>query len=110
MTDKLLDTYSYRTYTYSYQRQHLIPKDDRCYMKDAGQKTRRLVGIFLLGIVLSNYPVLSLFNLDRLALGIPLIYLYMFSSWAVIIFLIFLVIQPWVVKENQTNKPSPEDR
>ena len=79
-------------------------------MKDVGQKTRRLVGIFLLGIVLSNYPILSLFNLDRLALGIPLIYLYMFSSWAVIIFLILLVIQPWAAKENQTAQPSSEDR
>jgi hypothetical protein len=79
-------------------------------MKDVGQKTRRLVGIFLLGIVLSNYPVLSLFNLDRLVLGIPLIYLYMFSSWVVIIFLIFLVIQPWAAKENQTTQPPPEDR
>jgi len=79
-------------------------------MKDAGQKSRRLVGIFLLGMVLANYPILSLFNLDRLFIGIPLLYLYMFSLWTVIIFLIILVIKPWVSAEESPTRSSPKTR
>jgi len=75
-------------------------------MRDAGQKTRRLVGIFLLGLALSNYPILSLFNLDRLFLGIPLLYLYMFISWWVIILLIILVIKPGMAKEESLSPHS----
>jgi hypothetical protein len=79
-------------------------------MRDAGQKTRRLVGIFLLGLVLSNYPILSLFNLDRLFLGIPFICLYMFSSWGFIILLIFLVIKPRMAREESITSHSSKTR
>lgn len=46
---------------------------------------KRLVALFLLGCVLFNYPILSLFNSAVLVLGIPLFYLYLFSVWAVLI-------------------------
>jgi len=54
-------------------------------------RNRRLVGVFLLGIILFNYPVLSLFNLNYLVFGIPVLYLYMFAAWALVIGLIALV-------------------
>ena len=60
-------------------------------------RNRRLVGVFLLGIILFNYPVLSLFNLSYLVFGIPLLYLYMFFAWAVTIGLI-----AWVTKVKVT--------
>lgn len=53
-------------------------------------KNRRLAGVFLLGWVLFNYPVLSLFNRPVALLGIPLLYAYVFGAWALLIVLIML--------------------
>jgi len=69
--------------------------------KDSIRK-RRLVGVFLLGILLFNFPVLSLFNLSRLVFGIPLLYLYTFFAWAVIIGLIALVTTVKVARPKAT--------
>ena len=52
---------------------------------------RRLVGLFLLGMLLFNFPVLYLFNRPMLALGIPVLYLYLFTVWSLIIFLILMI-------------------
>ena len=52
---------------------------------------RRLVGLFLLGLVLFNFPILCLFDRPVLALGIPVLYLYLFGAWSLIIMLIMLV-------------------
>ena len=53
--------------------------------------SKRLVGLFLLGFVLFNYPVISLFNLDKFWLGIPILYLYVFGVWLILVILIVLV-------------------
>lgn len=53
-------------------------------------KTSLLVGLFLLGGALFNFPILTLFNLKILLLGIPLLYLYLFGVWAAFILLIIL--------------------
>ena len=50
-------------------------------MVDDRLKNERLAAIFILGLVLFNYPLLSLFNLGSRLLGIPLLYLYLFSAW-----------------------------
>ena len=52
---------------------------------------RRLVGLFLLGVLLFNFPLLYLFNRPQLALGIPVLYLYLFAAWSLIIFLTLLL-------------------
>lgn len=54
-------------------------------------KIKRSVGIFLLGCILFNYPILSLYNLDILIMGFPLLYFYMFCVWAGIILLLILL-------------------
>ncbi len=56
----------------------------------AGQ---RLVALFLLGCLLFNYPVLSLFAGPADFAGVPLLYLYLFIAWAVLIALIALVVE-----------------
>ena len=48
-------------------------------------KTRRLIGLFLLGCLLFNYPILSIVNRTIFIGGIPLLYLYLFAVWAAII-------------------------
>ncbi|HSM75344.1 MAG TPA: hypothetical protein VK852_11925 [Desulfobacterales bacterium] len=52
---------------------------------------RRLIGLFLMGYLLFNYPFLSLFNLPAFVLGFPLLYAYLFAAWAAYIVLIVLI-------------------
>lgn len=56
--------------------------------------SRRLFALFLLGCLLFNYPILSLFNLEAFLFGIPLLYLYMFAVWTVLIVMIVFVMRP----------------
>ncbi len=53
--------------------------------------SRRLFALFLLGCLLLNYPILSLFSLPAFLFGIPLLYLYLFAVWAFLILMIVFV-------------------
>jgi hypothetical protein len=53
----------------------------------------RLVAVFLLGLVLLNYPVLVLFARDATVAGIPLLYAYVFVAWVVIVALMAVVVE-----------------
>jgi len=46
---------------------------------------KRLVALFLLGCVLLNFPILSLVNLKILIFGLPLLYVYLFGVWGLLI-------------------------
>jgi len=59
-------------------------------MTSESLKGKRLVGLFLLGVVLFNYPILSLFNIPVLKFGFPVFYLYIFSIWAALVIFIIL--------------------
>jgi hypothetical protein len=56
-------------------------------------KGQRLVALFLLGWLLFNYPVLSLFANDTRIWGIPLVYVYLFIAWAALIGVMALIIE-----------------
>ncbi len=56
-------------------------------------KGQRLVALFLLGGLLFNFPLLSLFTGSDRVWGIPLIYFYVFAAWAAIILLMALIIE-----------------
>ncbi|SBT03854.1 conserved hypothetical protein [Candidatus Accumulibacter aalborgensis] len=45
----------------------------------------RLVAAFLVGCVLFNYPLLSVFDRDAEVFEIPLIFAYVFAAWAAVI-------------------------
>ena len=57
------------------------------------RKSERLVALALLGFLLFNYPLLSLFSTDGTVLGIPLLYAYLFASWGLLIALMALVVR-----------------
>lgn len=42
--------------------------------------------IFLIGI---SYPILALFNKQITILGFPLLYLYLFACWVILVFFLF---------------------
>ena len=54
-------------------------------------RNKRLIGLFMLGYLLFNYPLISLVNLPALVAGIPLLYAYIFGAWVLIIFLVALI-------------------
>ena len=56
-------------------------------------KGPRLVALFLLGLLLLNYPLLDLFAKPGEVLGIPLLYAYVFAVWALLIGLMALVLE-----------------
>ena len=52
---------------------------------------RRLVGLFLFGLLMFNFPLLSIFNRPVLVFGLPLLYLYLFGVWSMFIFLMMVI-------------------
>jgi len=59
-------------------------------MQESEAKGQRLIALFVLGCLLFNYPVLSLFNLPAEVLGVPVLYAYIFAAWALLIVLMAL--------------------
>jgi hypothetical protein len=62
-------------------------------MKRSGTTGPRLAAIFMMGCILLNYPILSLFGGPREVAGIPLLYAYTFGAWTLLIGLTVLVIE-----------------
>ena len=62
-------------------------------MNPPSLKGQRLAALFLLGVLLFNYPLLQLFARDGMVLGLPLLYCYMFCAWAALIALMALVVE-----------------
>lgn len=53
----------------------------------------RLIALFLLGVLLFTPPMMAIFNVDRLVLGIPLLFLYLFGGWLIVVLLIALILR-----------------
>ena len=62
-------------------------------MARPSRKGERLIGLFLLGCLLFNFPLLALFNVRATILGIPMLYAYLFAAWALVIALVALIME-----------------
>jgi hypothetical protein len=62
-------------------------------MPKSSRKGQRLVGLFLLGCLLFNYPLLALFNSRATVFGIPLLYAYLFAAWTLLIVLVAVIVE-----------------
>jgi hypothetical protein len=62
-------------------------------MAKPSRKGERLVGLFLLGCLLFNFPLLALFNVRATVFGIPLLYAYLFAAWCLVIVLVALIME-----------------
>ncbi|WP_054684588.1 hypothetical protein [Rhodothermus marinus] len=60
----------------------------------------RLVALFVLGLLLMNFPLLSLFSRERLLLGMPVLYVYLYGVWALVIGLLI-----WLMERGRTTPP-----
>ena len=62
-------------------------------MNPPSLKGQRLAALFLLGVLLFNYPLLQLFARNGMVWGVPLLYCYVFCAWAALIGLMALVVE-----------------
>lgn len=62
-------------------------------MNKPNAKSQRLAALFLLGNVLFNYPLLALFNQPATVAGIPLLYVYVFGAWLLLIALLAFAVE-----------------
>jgi hypothetical protein len=74
-------------------------------MRRPGLGAERLIGLFLIGAVGFSPPVLTLFNKPILVAGIPLLYLYLFGLWVLLVVLAGIVVTQLV--PNGEDKPPP---
>lgn len=56
-------------------------------------KSYRLAVVFILSSLVFNYPLLALFNHPTQVAGIPILYVYMFGAWALLVGLLALVVE-----------------
>lgn len=61
-------------------------------MKDDRIVASRLVALFLAGGLAFGYPLLALFNVPETVLGVPVLYAYLFGSWAILIVLLAAIV------------------
>uniref|UniRef100_A0ABX1PKB1 DUF3311 domain-containing protein n=2 Tax=Aromatoleum anaerobium TaxID=182180 RepID=A0ABX1PKB1_9RHOO len=64
-------------------------------MMRKGLAGQRLVAVFLTGVLLFNYPVLSLFDRPELFLGLPMLWFFLFGIWALL-----LIAVAWIVERG----------
>ncbi len=74
-------------------------------MRRPGLGAERLVGLFLIGAIGFSPPVLTLFNKPALVAGVPLLYLYLFALWVLLVALAGVVVMQ--LMPNGEIKPPP---
>jgi hypothetical protein len=62
------------------------------------------LGFFCWACCCSIFPLLSLFNRPEIVLGVPVLYLYLFITWSLIIFLTL------IISRSQPGTQIPDNR
>lgn len=62
-------------------------------MARPGPAGERLVALFLFGVLLFSPPLMLVFDREGTVAGIPLLYLYLFGTWAALIALAAAVVE-----------------
>jgi hypothetical protein len=79
-------------------------------MTRPGITTERLLALFLLGIIVFTPPFLGIFNKPHLIFGIPILYLYLFAAWGMLIGLVALTVHRTADDDdNETAPATPGD-
>ncbi|MDP2158090.1 MAG: hypothetical protein Q8K68_10335 [Nitrospirota bacterium] len=58
---------------------------DSSQMPEPERRVERLLGLLIVGLMLLNFPLLSIFSVSAYFCGIPVLYFYLFSIWFLII-------------------------
>ena len=74
-------------------------------MISSKKHNERLVILALAGILTLNYPLLSLFSKHNLLFGTPILYLYLFLAWGVLI-----GFMAWIMRHKVSGRQISEDQ
>ena len=66
-----------------------------------------LLFLFLLGVLLFNPPLLSIFDIPQQLFGIPLLYIYLFACWGALLLLVALIVEKG---DDREQLPASRDR
>jgi hypothetical protein len=61
------------------------PYDDEEQLTGPKRKGEKLISLLIVGTLLLNFPLLSVFSNKYLFLGFPILFLYLFITWGLII-------------------------
>lgn len=67
--------------------------------------SQRLVAVFLMGCLLFCWPLLAVFNVPATFWGLPVLYLYLFAAW-----LVLIALAARVVERGKQATPQDADR
>ncbi len=56
-------------------------------------RSARLVALAVAAFLLFNYPLLRVFDLPVLVFGVPLVWLYVFTAWLLLIIIVSLTVK-----------------
>jgi len=77
-------------------------------MPEVKRQNERLIGILIIGVIVLNYPLLSLFSKVKLIFGVPVLYLYIFVVWSIFIGCVALVLEKKASSPFVTPLPKPK--
>ena len=64
--------------------------------------------LFILGLIMMNYPFLAIFNKYKMLFGFPLTYIYLIGGWGVSILVIYLFTLS--IKHENRSDDGPDNR
>ena len=73
------------------------------------QSKEYIVILFIVGVLVLNYPMLELFDRPWMPFGIPLLYLYLYLVWFVLIVLLVVVVQHSEIQPDRPMTPRAEN-
>lgn len=74
-----------------------------------GLTSERLIGLFLFGLLLFTSPLIGVFDKAYLVLGIPVLYLFLFLAWVMLIALMALIVErPQSEEDLAEGEQSPD--
>lgn len=74
-------------------------------MPERKRQNERLIVMLVIGVIALNYPLLALFSKVKLLFGIPVLYLYIFTIWAVFIACVAFILE----KPSSQAKPEKSE-
>jgi len=84
--------------------------EEGSHMPEPERRVERLLGLLIGGLLLLNFPLLSIFSVSAFFCGIPALYFYLFSIWALIVGVTAFVLRsrPSVAGKSSESQDSRE--
>jgi len=77
-------------------------------MPEIKRQNERLVVTLVIGFIALNYPLITLFSKVRVFFGIPILYLFIFTIWSVLIVCIALILEKPAFPTLMASPPKSE--